>query len=403
MSSYFAEHLLTATFAGQLDEAGRPAARRHLAAWWSNCERTLGPASSHRALLDVGAEPLLSLLGFAIGRRTWLPLNRGLIAPLVGIASRAVLLVAPWDADLGAAWRDARSDAPIEVDWAVGFNGRAVRLVDAGRPYAARFVEFDLDAAAGDERTFALLWSVLRREAFRPAAPDSERSLLDAIVDASARYASGVCRSLRDGVLAALSEILAGLLAAARPRGSRRRPDARHDLDGSFEQALTVVYRILFLLFAEARGLVPTWHPTYRDSYTIETLRDLAEGSGEARGLWESLQAIARLAAAGCRAGDLIVTPFNGRLFSAKRTPLAESLALDDARVRRALAALSSRSAARGGARERIAYRDLGVEQLGAVYESVLDYRPRVDEVPPGSRPERRQPRADVVRLERAG
>ncbi len=398
ISSYFAEHLLASAFGDRLDVAGQPAARRQIAAWWARCEQTLGPASSLRTLFDVGAEPLLSRLGLGIGRLGWLPEGRGLLAPLTGVTATAVLLVVPWDADPGAGWRDAGRLTALEVDWVIGFNGRTLRLIDAGRPYAARHLEFDLEAAARDERTFVLLWSVARRDSLCAAAPDADRCLLDTIVDASARYASGVCRSLRDGVLASLSEILDGLLAA-RAAGRRRRTDAAPDLDSAFEQALTVVYRILFLLFAEARGLVPTWHPTYRDSYTIETLRDLAEGPDDARGLWESLQAIARLAAAGCRAGDLVVTPFNGRLFSAKRTPLAETLSLDETRARRALAALSSRPGARGAGRERIAYRDLGVEQLGAVYESVLDYRPRLT-VPTQPAP---PPAGPLVRLERAG
>jgi hypothetical protein len=137
---------------------------------------------------------------------------------------------------------------------------------------------------------------------------------------------------------------------------------------------LTVVYRALFLMFAEARGLVPNWHPVYRKSYTIEALRDLIEQQSGGRGIWETLQAIARLAHHGCRAGTLIVPPFNGRLFAPSRAPIAESCPVDDELARKALLALSTTTAR--SRRSRIDYRDLGVEQLGAVYESVLDYVP---------------------------
>src|SRR5207237_10339961 len=89
-----------------------------------------------------------------------------------------------------------------------------------------------------------------------------------------------------------------------------------------------------------------------------------------------------RLAHAGCRAGDLHVTPFNGRLFAPAQTPLAERRNLDDASARRAVLALSTRPAPDRAGRERITYRDLGVEQLGAVYETLLDYEPRVRRVP---------------------
>src|SRR5262249_49968320 len=144
------------------------------------------------------------------------------------------------------------------------------------------------------------------------------------------------------------------------------------------EQALTIVYRVLFLLFAEARALVPLWHPVYRASYSIESLRDTAERSPHAPGLWDALRAIGRLAHAGCHAGDLRVTPFNGRLFSPSRTPLAERRDLDDRAASHAIVALSTRPAPDRAGRERIVYRDLGVEQLGAVYETLLDYRPQL-------------------------
>ena len=145
-------------------------------------------------------------------------------------------------------------------------------------------------------------------------------------------------------------------------------------LEAALADALTIVYRILFLLFAEARGLVPQWHPVYRESYTIESLRPLAEGGGAPAGLWQALQAIARLAHRGCTAGTLRVVPFNGRLFAPSAAPLADSFVLDDRVARDVLLAVTTRPAA--DRRERITYADLGVEQLGAVYERVLDYAP---------------------------
>jgi hypothetical protein len=185
-----------------------------------------------------------------------------------------------------------------------------------------------------------------------------------------------VCRSLREGVLEALGALMQGFVDA-----SGRARAGGQPLPVLFEQSLTIVYRMLFLLFAEARRLVPTWHPVFRETYTVETLRRLAEQNvpQSTTGLWEAFQAISRLAHGGCRAGSLVVTPFNGRLFSPSRTPLAESARLDDAAARAAIVALSTVKAPGGGGRVRIAYRDLGVEQLGAVYESVLEYEPRVD------------------------
>ena len=70
------------------------------------------------------------------------------------------------------------------------------------------------------------------------------------------------------------------------------------------------------------------------------------------------------------------VTAFNGRLFDSSRAPLIERRNLDDEAASRAVLALTTRRSPDRSGRERIAYRDLGVEQLGAVYETLLDYEP---------------------------
>ena len=118
------------------------------------------------------------------------------------------------------------------------------------------------------------------------------------------------------------------------------KPHEAAQLDAAFEQALTIVYRLLFLLFAEARALVPVWHPVYRDSYSLGALREAIERPRGALGLWDALRAIARLAHAGLPRRDLRVTPFNGRLFAPARTPLAERRNLDDEAARRGNAGL---------------------------------------------------------------
>jgi hypothetical protein len=199
-------------------------------------------------------------------------------------------------------------------------------------------------------------------------------SPLATVVAASDAHGQHVCSSLRGGVHQAIERLLAALMEARR---GRRPPP----LEALYEQALTAVYRILFLCFAEARGLVPTWHPVYRDAYTMESLRATAEGANGPHGLWESFQAISRLAHQGCEAGDLRVTAFNGRLFAPARAPLLDGSVLPDGHVRDVVLALST-TTSRGGTRERVSYGDLGVEELGAVYEGLLDYEPALDRSP---------------------
>jgi hypothetical protein len=180
----------------------------------------------------------------------------------------------------------------------------------------------------------------------------------------SARHGVQVCRALGDGVLVALQRVIAGLAPAGR----------RFTADILFEHSLTVLYRILFLLFAEARGLVPLWHPVYRDRYSLDTIVGALLSGQSQRGLWRALQAISQLAHSGCSAGELTVTAFNGRLFSPAQAAAFDRTKIEDSVLAEAIVAVGTTSS--GQHRARIAYSDLDVEQLGAVYERVLDYEP---------------------------
>ena len=207
-------------------------------------------------------------------------------------------------------------------------------------------------------------------------APRSRRgrrpSSLHALVAASDRHAAGVCRSLRDGVLVASADVLRALSAAGDAAA------AQAALDDAFEQALTIVYRMLFLLFAEARGA----------------------GAAVASGLPRELQP---RGAAASRRSDGARRPACGTRCARSRGSRTPAAAPATCASRRSTAGCSRRRARRSPsaatwttrrrgapcsrcrrARRRIApgasaiaYRDLGVEQLGAVYETLLDYEPR--------------------------
>ncbi|MCC7416583.1 MAG: N-6 DNA methylase [Acidobacteria bacterium] len=372
LSERFLERRLAAQQADAHDAERLARGRLALRAWHDRSRQSLGPASGLRAMLEIGAIPLAACLGFEEVHAI-VPLKSALAAVAAGDRSRVTLIVAGWGDRLDAFWADAVGEALRRAtSWCLLFNGTHLRLVSAGRTYSRRHAEVDLGAATDDPAAFRALWLVMRADAF------ADPPRLEVLVAESDRQAAGVSRSLRAGVFDASRELTAALCDAPGRRGAAARPAA------AFEQALTIVYRVLFLLFAEARGLVPVWNRVYRDSYSIDAMCDAAARSKDAAGSWDTLRAIGRLAHAGCRAGDLRVTPFNGRLFAPGRTPLAERNGLDDAAAMRAVLAVATQRAADGAARERISYRDLGVEQLGAIYETLLDYTPTVDRASSG-------------------
>jgi hypothetical protein len=329
-----------------------------LTSWSVRIEQTLGAASSVRAIADVAVLPLLELLGLTIDRRID-ERERCLLYVSASSASVAVV-VAEWSAPLDRAWRSSVVHGiAADARWCVCCNGRAVRLVDARRTWSRDFLEFDCVAVGREPLTQQLFWTLLRAKAIAGDAP-----LVDRFVELSRRHGLQVCRVLGDGVLEALALLVSTLAAGKRPVS----------MPALFEQSLTVLYRVLFLLFAEARGLLPLWHPVYRDRYSLDTIVTVLLRGQRYRGLWHAVQAISRLAHAGCSAGELRVTAFNGRLFSPSQADAFDRTPIADEVMGQAVVAVSTTKTNR--ARARIVYGDLDVEQLGAVYERVLEYEP---------------------------
>ena len=187
-------------------------------------------------------------------------------------------------------------------------------------------------------------------------------------MDLSAQHGVDVCRALGTGVLEALTMLVEALRTAERP--------AQSAPSRLFEHCVTVLYRVLFLLFAEARGLVPLWHPVYRERYSLDVIVTTLVSGRPCPGLWHAVQAISRLAHAGCSAGELRVNAFNGRLFSSNEAAAFDRAPVADEVMAGAILAMTTRPLGRTGSRARIIYRDLNVEQLGSVYEQVLEYAP---------------------------
>ena len=391
------ERTIPRALQGTLGEVSRSNAHRLLLRWHATVRTFLGPTAAARAINDRLAVPLFKELGFKL-----LPATQGIgvrakdgSGPMLfGMLERdgrivAAVVVTGWGREPAGVWRSAvRHGIAYDVRWCLCLNGPALRIVDAHRTYSRQYVEFDLEDALEHERTFAVFWGLLRAEAWTGAGEGPP--LLESAIALSESHRAAVRSSLQAGVHDALGHLTGALAAASRWRRRQMRPGAGPQ---PFDEALVVIYRILFLLFAEARGLVPSWHPVFSASYTIEALRGPVERLPTPRGLWETLQSIARLAHRGCAIGNLRVTAFNGRLFSPRESPLADSAALDDSAVRRAVLALTTRES--GGVRERIAYGDLGVEQLGGIYERLLDFEAPVDVACPGTRA------APLVRAER--
>ena len=325
---------------------------------------TLGPASHPAHVFAFAVRPLIRWLGWPAPSPA--SVSSGEVLCFALVASRADpvgLVVVPHGRADAESRHATRVALTMGSRWVLVTDGQRLRLVDGLRSDIRGFVDFDLDACARDAQSLGWLERLTGPLAFVPGTD----AYVVRRVDGSDAFGRRVCRALRQGVGDALGTFTAAVAEA---------PGRRRDLQACYGDALTAVYRTLFLLFAEARQLVPLWHPVYRRGYSIEALRSRLAESRPPRGTWAALQAIARLAHSGAEAGDLRVTPFNGHLFAPARAPLLDHLALDDGRVASALDALCFTRATTGNGRQRIAYAELGVEELGSVYESLLDLEP---------------------------
>ena len=352
---------------------------RQLRAWWHSIELSCGPATGMRTLLDRAARPLFRMLGFRL-----IDLEIGDAEGRLTLGApddiTVAAIVRPWASRPPLAWRDV-VDASMSVgaEWCFLLAPPYLALVDARGHAVRRCLDFAFPAAL-EPPSVGRFWHLASSTAFaRTPATDAAASRLAGLVAASQSFHVEVTRDLQRGVVDALSSIATVLPA----RGGR--PHARGRAEIVMDEALTVIYRVLFLLFAESRQLVPAGNPVYGASYSITTLcrEAITSPADDHRGVWEALAAITRLSRIGCRTADLIVRPFNGRLFARLAAPSLEAPARRrasvarserDAALRQALVALGSRPGPAG--RQTIRYADLGVEQLGAVYERVLDLDP---------------------------
>jgi hypothetical protein len=274
--------------------------RRKVAAWWRHVERECGPATGLHGLFDLVAMPLAAMLGF---RARQVRFERTRIeACLQSPPGGAVvgLVVLPWAASPSMLWREL-----VTVAGRFGATGgSSSRRRSCGRRARASAV-----AQRG-------LPDVLAPESFLPfwALTHASRAP-PCIDDLFARAAFRIVRNdLQHGVVLALA-----------PSHRRRTVGRGSAPAASFDEALTLVYRLLFLLFVESRELVPRDHPIYAAAYAVTTLcRTAVKDTAAPIGMWESVAAITPLSRIGCRADDLIVRPFNGRLFARSSAPSLE-------------------------------------------------------------------------------
>lgn len=276
-----------------------------------------------------------------------------------------------------------------DLRWGVLTNGRKWRLYFSGaRSTIDDYLEIDLgrimrldgdllDTGISDEERnhwLGVFAAMFGRTAFARAS-EKAPSFHDTARRDAALYEERVAASLSDLVFKRLYPTLGKAVAASAP--------ADTELEQVREATLILLYRLLFVLYAEDRGLLPVKDTRFDDYALRNTRLDVGRRkdagdifSSVAKTIWSKFADLAEMIDKGDPSVGL--PPYNGGLFNGEQTPLLKTIRLGDDVMAEAIDILSFEQ--RGGQRRYINYRDLSVQQLGSIYERLLEFELTRDE-----------------------
>jgi hypothetical protein len=314
--------------------------------------------------------------------------------------------------------------------WVLFLAGSQILLLDRNTFAQGRYLAFDIDDALGrkEKDTFNHIAAFLSAETLCPGG-ESDEILLEKLEEQSHKFAHGVTESLQGAVREAI-ELLINDWATDRrdnqklPLQKLRPNELAKDADGNplsiglpvnddgtYEitaehlrrEALAFVYRLLFCFYAEARGgeleILPIDQDAYRLGYSLESLRDLEQvplTAATENGTYfhEHLKRLFQLIHSGftpqvqpsqqqqktlefeqTRFCTFAVRPLTATLFSPDTTPLLNRAKLSNRCLQQVIRNLSLSKDDKSRTIGRVNYAELGINQLGAVYEGLLSYK----------------------------
>ena len=270
------------------------------------------------------------------------------------------------------------STAEIESDsrirWGILTNGGVWRLYDHHlRPRASGYFEADLSEMLepGNEDSLRVFHLLFHRDSFTLTEGATTTFLEQALAEGK-RYEEQVAQDLSGVVFESAFPNLVEALAKAT---GETLPQVR-------QAALIFLYRLLFVLYAEDRNLLPVNDSRYDDYGLRKRVRDdiarrMADGdtfSAKVTNYYDRLVNLFKIIDQGDPSIGL--PPYNGGLFASKAAPLLEKVRLPDATMASILYDLSHAKENGGSGRRFVNYRDMSVQQLGSIYERLLEREP---------------------------
>ncbi|MDO4554218.1 MAG: class I SAM-dependent DNA methyltransferase [Lachnospiraceae bacterium] len=281
----------------------------------------------------------------------------------------------------------------------IGMN--QIALIDRNKWNEKRYLQFELNDifSRHEETTLQAMAVLLHKDSL---CPDDGKILLDVLDENSQRHASGVSQDLKYALRECIELLGNEVLYDMKTRQGRNLEENPVDVAKLTLECLRYMYRMLFVLFIEARpelGYAPIKEQSYLSGYSLESLRDIADNVrdavdevGEGYYLHETLAKLYDLIYTGYpeteeelqKYGEekslhdmFVIAPLKAHIFDSEYTSMITEAKLRNCVMLRIieLMSLTRPDGRRNSRRGRISYANLGINQMGAVYEALLSYR----------------------------
>jgi hypothetical protein len=307
-------------------------------------------------------------------------------------------------------WEDTLSKRLFSDDnpprWVLLVHHEEWLLIERSKWGRKALMRFNLPELFGprDDKQFRAMAALVGSQSILPG--DGTVALLDSLDDNSHKHAFEVSKDLKYALRECI-ELIANEAIRYKRVVAKEKVFDRNDVDLAHQlsrESLRYMYRLLFLFYIEARpelGYAPITAESYLKGYSVEHLRELEQTplttteAQEGFYFHDSLRQLFSLIWQGfprrevnAMQFDLVsgqdatlsngftIAPLQGHLFDPARTPLLNGVRMRNCVLQRVIELMSlSRSGGKRNGRGRISYGTLGINQLGAVYESLLSFR----------------------------
>ncbi len=291
------------------------------------------------------------------------------------------------------------TDEPPRFLVVIGID--TIVLIDRNKWNEKRYLEFDLQEIFSRHETTTLqAMSVLLHK--DSLCPLDGNALIDTLDEQSRKHASGVSQDLKYALRESIELLGNEVIYDLKTRQGKNLIEEPVDAAQLTLECLRYMYRMLFVLFIESRpelGYAPINEQVYASGYSLESLRDIAESIrndteevGEGFYLYETLNKLYELIYTGYPQTESVykkvislpsvhnifaIPPLKAHIFDPEYTPMLKNAKIRNGVMLRIidLMSLTKSTGKKGSRRGRISYANLGINQMGAVYEALLSYR----------------------------